>query len=159
MVKAEEVQQQRQKKVAESTLDSLLAWDGTIDVRETLGFPALGGGRPGMKVVIRSISSDEYQECDERATMSGVGRNGQTLKELDYQQYKKFVLFKAIVSPDLSNPMLQNQHNQGNHEVMIVDKMFLPGEQDKMMNKVATLSGYPDGNEIEMKAKSDTDLS
>ena len=43
--------------------------------------------------------------------------------------------------------------------IIILDKIFLPGELDLLADKVTELSGFPSMNDIEFEKKSDVDLS
>ena len=158
MVQTEDIQQARENQVAQSSLQDLLDWDGTIDVTDTIEFPERNP-RPAITVTVRAVSDDEIEECSELATMKATGRNGMPIRDLDYAMYKKLVVYRAVVSPDLSDSVLQEKFNKGRHYTLILNKLFLPGEQLAMFNRINELSGYPSEDDVEFKTKADSDLS
>ena len=147
----------REEKVNTATLGDLLEWDGTIDIQDNIELPALDGGRPALTITVKSLSATQMDKCREMATMEGVGKNGMTLKEVDDDVFQLLVLFYAIEDPDLTSPALQGKFNANSQQAYIVNKLFLPGEQERLIRKIFNLSGYNVNADLEFK-KSDTDL-
>ena len=148
----------RQEEVESDALTELLAWDGTIEVIAYVEFAALPGGRPAMKVAVRSLSSNEMDSCRENATMKGRNRAGRTIKDVDDDEFQLNLLFKSIQEPNLKNPLLQEKFNKSSSPKYILNNMFLPGEKDELSSKIFEASGYSMEEEIEMR-KTDADLS
>ena len=160
MVDETQVQEAKEEQIKDMSLDNLLAWDGVISINEKIEFPE-AGSRPALTVTVRAMSAREMRECDEVATEVGMNKMGMKMRDLDYPRFRKAAIYKATNSPDLSSPELQQKFNKGNHYIDIVDKIFLPGEQERLMEKINVLSGFPSSNQlqIEEKRKDEVDLS
>ena len=159
--KEDNIQEGKESVINTSSLSSLLQWDGTIDVKEYMNFPPLGGGRPPLEVKVRALSTDDMDSYRDMSTMTGRNRaTGATIKEIDDDKLQAITIFNAVTSPDLSNEALQTKLNSGNTRApyLIVNKLFLPGEQREIVNKIYRLSGFKSEDQIEGRETSEVDL-
>ena len=158
------VKEGKENIINNSSLDDLLAWDGTINITSYVDLPALAGGRPSLHVNIKSLSSQEMDNYRNIATMEGKNRNtGATIKELDDDFYNRLIIFHSIVEPDLSAKDMQQRFNpavpgKSRSPSNIVDKIFLPGEKIELTRRIYELSGFSMEEELEHKVD-DSDLS
>ena len=158
--KEDQIEQAKEAEIKESSLSELLNWDGNIEATEKVELKAVGKSRPAISIVIRAISQRELQECNEAATMKGTNpKTGMVQRDFDFFLYRKYLIYKAVVTPDLDDTALQSKFNKGNMPIIILDKILLPGELDLLADKITELSGFPSMNDIEFEKKSDVDLS
>ena len=153
----DEVQEAKKDIVENSTLQSLLEWDGSIDIKDVMNLPSLPGGRPAISITLRSLTSREMDKYRDLATFKGKNRTGRTIKDVDDDHFQLILLFNAIVEPNLKNASIQSKLNPSGSPEYIVSRMFLPGEQERMSRRVFEISGFDIDEDIKMK-KSDMDL-
>ena len=157
------VKNEKENIIKNSSLDDLLAWDGTINVTSYVDLPALDGGRPSLHINIKALSSQEMDNYRNIATMEGKNRNtGATIKELDDDFYNRLMIFHGIVEPNLSTKDMQQKFNpsitgKGRSPSSIVDNIFLPGEKMELTRRIYELSGFSMEEELEHKV-GDSDL-
>ena len=163
-VVTEVIKQEKENIINNSSLDDLLAWDGTINITDHVDLPALDGGRPSLHINIKALSPQEMDSYRNIATMEGKNRNtGATIKELDDDFYNRLIIFHSILEPDLSTKDMQQRFNpaipgKSRSPSNIVDKIFLPGEKMELTRRIYELSGFGTEEELEHKV-TDSDLS
>ena len=142
------------------TLEDLLDWDGTLGIQETMDIPALPGGRPAMSLTLQALSTQQMDGIRQASTVTTTNRTtGTVSKDSDNPLFTSLVVMNGIVSPDLTDPRLQERFNKDKPEVKsnVVRQLFLPGEMSKMFDRIYELSGF-DIDEKEVQRASDLDL-
>lgn len=149
-----------EEKVMESSLNNLLRWDGNIVVTGVVNLPELDSGRPALEIAVRSMSSQEMEKIRRQSTTKPnkmSKRMGVSEGDLDVSKQRRITIFNGVTDPELYNSNLQRRFNLGSKDMTsIVEKLFLPGEQIDIIDKIMELSGIHDeDNEGETLEKND----
>lgn len=94
-----------------------------------------------------------YEQLIERCqTIKVVKRTHQRIKETDFKKFNKLLIFQYVTNPDLRNPKLQKHYGVSSAVPEdIVERVFLPGERDALVDAILTLGGYTDDVVEEVK--------
>ena len=129
-------------------LADLMAWDGNLVNEDYVDLPALASGRPAIRIKVRSLSSAEHERIRKQATQKPNRNNrrlGITEGLLDTALQRRLTIFNGIVEPNLADSQLQSKFNRNSSDfTVIVDNIFLMGEQITLMDKILELSGIVD---------------
>ncbi len=132
----------RSKDVVEvDPMEMLLDSESRRDLHD---FVSLRRKNKSFKVKIRAIDGDTYDKLQEDATTTKQNRRTQAVvRETDFRMVRRLVVLHGVIEPDLFNEDLLKKYNvDKGAEYNVVDKAFLPGEVDKIAERVLTLSGY-----------------
>ena len=123
-----------------SMLENLLEWDGNLtDDTAEIEFERKGFT---LKVVCRSISSDE-QSSIEKSSMQRQRGAGGIEETLDTDLFALKQIYLSVTTPDLTDAKLQEKFNPGGRQPWnIVDKIFKPGEKIQLNALISRLSGF-----------------
>lgn len=97
---------------------------------------------------LKTVSSEEQQECQTEATERIKTGKGRYRNELNLIKYSNLMLIKAITEPNLNLSALQDSWGvNGAHNLLL--KMFTPGEITKLRVKMNELNGMEDDEDEE----------
>lgn len=102
------------------------------------------GGKKRFVVAVKAIGGDRYKDIQEQCTERRHNRRTGTItQEFDARKSQKLVILECVTKPDLRDAKLQGAYNvNASIPEDIVDKVFLPGEIDKLSDEILDISGY-----------------
>ena len=121
----------------------------TIEIRR--------GGRLYFRFRIRPISEEESIQCHDRATKFAPRKRGQPKREIETNgsKFRSWLIYTSTVDADRAktwdNKKVQEAFNvlQG---VDLIDACLLPGEKDRVIDRINDISGYGE-DDMEETAK------
>lgn len=109
-------------------------------------------GDKKFKIKIRAINGDEYQKIQNYATSEIRSRRSGIVRDTDIRKVRRMVVLSGVIEPNLKDEkFLEKWHVTKSLAEEVVDKAFLPGEVDKLFDRIATLSGFDDELEDTLK--------
>ena len=140
-------------RVKNMSMGDLLNWDGNLLAEDYITLPSLPSpsNRPSIRVKVCSLSSIEHDNIRKQSTTKVNRMNrrmGVTEGSLDSELQRRLTIYNGVVEPNLNDSNFQRKFNAGGGDfTLIVDKLFLMGEQITLMDKILELSGITDEDE------------
>ncbi|ASS74074.1 hypothetical protein CIG75_03125 [Tumebacillus algifaecis] len=107
--------------------------------------------RLNAKFRVRGPKQSEYKATLERCVKeTGKGKN--LRRSLDTDMFQKLIVYTFTVTPNLSDPKLMEKYGALVAEE-VIEKALLPGEVDKLAERILELGGYGDDDDMVEDAK------
>ncbi|TCP57977.1 XkdN-like tail assembly chaperone [Tumebacillus sp. BK434] len=107
--------------------------------------------RLNAKFRVRGPKQSEYKATLERCVKeTGKGKN--LRRSLDTDMFQKLLVHTFTVSPNLADPKLAEKYGALVAEE-VVEKALLPGEVDKLAERILELGGYGEDDDLVEEAK------
>lgn len=106
--------------------------------------------RLNIPVTLKGLNEKDIQRIRKECTTTKKNR-GQTIKELNEEEFNAALIEKATVKPNWGDKRLLSQHNLSSGRELI-KRRLLAGEMAALGDKVMELSGYDDElEEVDIK--------
>lgn len=121
----------------------------TIEIRRA--------GKLYFRFKIRPISEEESIQCHDRATRFAPRKRGQPKREIETNgsKFRSWLIYTATVDADRAKTW-DNKKAQEALNVLqgadMIDAVLLPGEKDRIIDRINDISGYGD-DDMEESAK------
>ncbi|HLN61744.1 MAG TPA: hypothetical protein VK464_09350 [Symbiobacteriaceae bacterium] len=100
---------------------------------------------------VKAPTAREYKALTDRSVReTGKGKNRTRNLELD--KFQKLLVYTFTVNPDLSNPKLMERYGALAPED-VVEKALLPGEIDRLAERILELGGFGEEDDLVDDAK------
>lgn len=107
--------------------------------------------RLGTCFKVKAPTAREYKALLDRSVKeSGKGRN--KTRNLEIDRFQKLLVYTFTVNPDLSNPKLLEKYGAMAPED-VVDRALLPGEIDRLAERILELGGFGEDDDMVDDAK------
>lgn len=95
--------------------------------------------------VVKAPTSKEYKALLERCVVES-GKGKKATRKLDIDKFSRVLVYSFTVTPDFSHQKLVERYGALVPED-VVDKALLPGEVDKLAEKILELGGFGDDSD------------
>lgn len=94
------------------------------------------------EITIQALSNEDYRQAQKRA--NNIKKKG----KIDFNSalFQSIIITKGIIEPDLTNEKLLN-HYGCYSSTELADKIFLSGEQSKIVEEIQKLGGHTDDDD------------